>query len=360
MKDKIGIGMIGTGFARLTQIPSFAECEGAEVVSVASASIRNAERVARDFGIGHFTCDWKETVERDDVDLVSITTPPNLHCEMASYTIENGKHVLCEKPMAMSVTEAEKMLAAADEAGVLALVDHELRFLNGRQKANSMIRAGDIGKITHVKCTFRNASRGTPEIPWNWWSDSGSGGGALGAIGSHAIDSFRWILGAEIADVFCLLATHVKERRDAEGISRSVTTDDEANLILRMKDSEFTRGATGTGSFSVVESGKYDFWMEIYGSRGSLIVGESGELKISKMGENDWREVPVELGTAAKGTRPGGWSRGFLAFAQEIVSSVREGRIEIPNAATFRDGVAVQKVLDAARESARKGMMVRV
>ena len=120
---------------------------------------------------------------------------------MSIFALEHDKHILCEKPMAMNVAEAREMTERAAGKNVLALIDHELRFQNGRQKAFEILRSGDIGKIIHAKYNFRNASRGDVNLPWNWWSDETQGGGALGAIGSHVIDSFRWFLGAEISSV---------------------------------------------------------------------------------------------------------------------------------------------------------------
>ena len=96
MKDKVGIGIIGTGFARRIQIPAFRAFERAHIVSVASGHIENAKATARQFGIGHATDDWRETVSHADVDLVCITTPPILHSQMASAAIAAGKNVLCE------------------------------------------------------------------------------------------------------------------------------------------------------------------------------------------------------------------------------------------------------------------------
>ena len=358
MSDKIRIGVIGTGFARLTQIPAFKTCDGAEVVSVASAHLENAEKVATEFGIEHFTDDWQETVKREDIDLISITTPPNLHLEMTLLSLEHGKHVLCEKPMAMNAHETREMLAKANEIGLMTLIDHELRFLNGRRRAFEMIRNGDIGKIVHFKQMFRNASRGTADVPWNWWSDINAGGGALGAIGSHVIDSFHWFLDTEITDVFCMLKTNIKERVDSEGMRRKVTSDDECNMIFKFADSEFTQGASGAASFSMVESGAYDYKCRIFGTEGALMIGESGELWHAKMGDTKWSEIEVELGEAPPDTKVGGWSRGFLSFAKEMVSALQAGKTEIPNAATFEDGVRIQKVLDAARESDATGKMV--
>ena len=212
MKQRVGIGIIGTGFARKVQIPSFAVCEGAEVVSVASGSLANAESAAREFNIGHYTGDWRETVSRGDVDLVCITTPPRLHREMVLFALEHNKHILCEKPMAMNVAEAREMTEAAAGKPLLALIDHELRFQPGRQKAWAMLREGEIGRIRHVKYHFSAPHRGDPNLPWNWWSDETEGGGALGAIASHVIDSFHWFLGTRVSSVFCQLQAHIKER----------------------------------------------------------------------------------------------------------------------------------------------------
>ncbi|MDQ3321766.1 MAG: Gfo/Idh/MocA family oxidoreductase, partial [Acidobacteriota bacterium] len=215
MKDTVGIGIIGTGFARKVQIPAFLKCDGAKIISVASGQLKNAEDTAREFNIGHFTDDWRETIGREDVDLICITTPPDTHYAMTLRAIELGKHVLCEKPMAMDEAQAREMTEKAEAKGVLALIDHELRCQHGRKKAYSMLRRGVIGKVRHAKYVFRAPSRGDANLPWNWWSNAESGGGALGAIGSHVVDSLQWFLGADISQVFCQLQTHVKKRKDA-------------------------------------------------------------------------------------------------------------------------------------------------
>ncbi len=360
MKDKIKIGVIGTGFARLTQIPAFQNCENAEIVSVASANLENAEKTAEEFGIAHSTNDWKETAKREEIDLISITTPPYLHREMVMFALEHGKHILCEKPMAMNADEASEMTETARSKGLMTFIDHELRFLNGRRRAYEMIRNGEIGKVVHFKQMFRNASRGTSDVPWNWWSDIEAGGGALGAIGSHAVDSFGWFLETDITDVFCMLKTNVKERFDSDGEKRRVTSDDEANMILKFADSELTQDASGTASFSMVESGKYDYSLKIFGTKGAIMIGESGELWFSKMGAGDWSPIEVDLGEAPPNTRIGGWSRGFMSFSREIVSALKEGKTKVEHAATFEDGLRIQKVLDACRESNASRSMIRL
>src|SRR5258707_13591778 len=118
---------------------------------------------------------------------------------MTVAAVERGKAVLCEKPMAIDAEEALRMTERAREAGVLALIDHELRFLPGRLKLRELLRRGDIGKVRHARLTFRSDSRADPNRPWNWWSDKKQGGGALGAIWSHLVDGFRWLLDAEVS-----------------------------------------------------------------------------------------------------------------------------------------------------------------
>ncbi len=361
MKETVGIGIIGTGFARRVQIPAFLECEAAEIVSVASGRRENAEQTAREFNIKHFTDDWRETVEREDVDLVCITTPPDTHFEMTLFALERNRHVLCEKPMTMNVAEARRMTEKAAEKNVLALIDHELRFQNGRQKAFEILRSGDIGKIIHAKYNFRNASRGNLDLPWNWWSDRALGGGALGAIGSHVIDSFRWFLGAEISSVFCQLQTHVKRRKDEKsGGTRAVTSDDEANMILRFANGDLTEDATGIVSVSMVERPKYENLIEFFGTKGALRVGYRGEFFLATDGENDWREIEVEFDKPVKGVGDTGFSRGFTAFAPKIIKAILAGKSEIKHAATFADGMKVQEVLDAAHESNKTGAIVKI
>src|SRR5229473_3773651 len=141
----VRIGIIGAGFARSTQVPGFKNCDGARIVAIASARRERAEEVAREFAIDHVENDWRALVARDDIDLVSIVTPVVTHCEMTFAALDAGKAVLCEKPMAMNAGEARRMTERAREAGVVALIDHELRFLTGRVKLHELLRQDNIG-----------------------------------------------------------------------------------------------------------------------------------------------------------------------------------------------------------------------
>lgn len=355
-KGLIGIGIIGAGFARSTQIPAFRACEGARVVAIASRHRANAERVASEFDIEHVAADWREIIARTDVDLISIVTPPVTHAEMTLAALDAGKAVLCEKPTAMNADEADEMQRRADETGLLTLIDHELRFLPGRQRMREMLLNGEIGELRHAKLLFRADSRASAERGWDWWSDAQAGGGALGAIGSHAVDAFRWLMNTEVADVCGQLNTHVAERVDKETHeSRPVTTDDEANLLLRFRATELAPNATGAISLSVVEPGRSEHRLEIFGAEGALMIEDDGVLWHARAGEGQWQKVETETGELAAGMRDSSWSRGFTIFSRAIVAALREGRTQIEDAATFQDGYRTQLVLDAARRSNESG-----
>jgi predicted dehydrogenase len=347
----IRIGIVGAGFARTTQIPGFSNCKGARIVAITSRHREHAASVAQEFGIDHVPNDWKELVARDDVDLVSVVTPPAMHMEITLAALEQGKAVLCEKPMAMDAAEARRMTDQAHEADVLNLIDHELRFLNSRRKMRAMLHSGAIGTVRHCNYVFRSDYRGVLGN-WDWWSDAKMGGGTLGAIGSHAVDSFRWMLDAEVSEVSCMLSTHVAERPDkSSGTMRSVTSDDAVRMFLRFAESSLTKGATGAASLSVVESGKLQNQLEVYGTNGALMVEETGELWHSPAGSGAWRPVQVDQDAMAPGMREGSWSGGFTAFSCALIAALREGQKTVEGAATFEDGYRVQLVLDAARAS---------
>ena len=361
MGRTVGIGIIGTGFARTTQLPAWAACEGARVVAVASGHRENAEAAAREFDVPFVASDWREVVAHEEVELVSIVTPPSTHAEMAVGALEAGKAVLCEKPMAMNAGETGRMCEAARAAGALALIDHELRFLPARRQMRELILGGELGRVRHAKFLFRGGSRALADTPWSWWSDERAGGGALGAIGSHAVDALHWLLGTRVSHVSASLAAHVAERRDPEsGEMRRVTADDEASLLVNFEDGGAAERATGVVSVSLAEPGRQEHVVEVFGTEGSVRLEGAGRLRRARVGETAWREIETDEAPLAERMRDTEWSRGFTVFAREIIDALREGRTTVEGAATFDDGHRTQLVLDAARAAHASGCRVTV
>ena len=168
------------------------------------------------------------------------------------------------------------------------------------------------------------------------------------------IDGFRWLLSSEVDAVTCNLATHIRERKDHDGKSRAVTTDDEANLLLRFSDGESTQGATANVSMSMVEAGKPIHRFEVFGERVALRVEGDGELWRANVGDGDWKKVEVDRGELAPGMSENGWARGFTVFSKKIIGALSAGST-VDGAATFEDGYRTQLVLDTARRSDENG-----
>jgi predicted dehydrogenase len=345
----VRIGIIGTGFAEKVQMPALAHVEGARVVAVAAGRRESAERAAAAFGIGRVCETWEELVGLDDVDLVVISSPPHTHAPAAIAALSAGKHVLCEKPMALDLAEAGRMVEAAGTAGRLALVDHELRFNPNRRRARALVAEGYVGRVLHVSALYR-ANIGRRHATFNWWFQTATGGGLLGAVGSHMIDTVRWWLG-EIEEVDCRLRTFVESRPDpVTGEPRPVESDDFARFTLT------TRGqATVEASLSSVATGPTAHRFEVIGTDGALVLDDE---RLTLTGWRNGVEEDLTEADPARGLEglPNPlWAPSFVHFAREIVAAIEAGRTGVPEAATFGDGAATQAVLDAARRSNASG-----
>ncbi|MFY0571489.1 Gfo/Idh/MocA family protein [Archangium lansingense] len=344
---RIGVGIIGAGFARSTQVPAFRACPGVDVLCIASAHREKAAVVASELGIPHATDDWRDVLAHPGVDLVCISTPPALHKQMALEALAAGKAVLCEKPTALDATEAEAMFLEARARGGLALLDHELRFLPARQRARALILGGALGAVRHARVVYRSDNRASSSRAWDWWSDAAQGGGVLGALGSHAVDALRHLLWREPSEVLGALKAHTVERVEpGSGTARPVTADEEASVLLR-----FGSDVTATVELSSMEAGEPVHMVEVFGAYGALRI-ERHRLWHSAVGSRVWE--PVELPALAPlppGLPDNEWARGFLLFAREVVRALQEGMKLVEGAATFEDGWRNQRVLDAVRRS---------
>lgn len=360
-RDRIRIGIIGTGFGRQAQIPGFRAAEGAEVVAVAAGHRENAERVAREFGIARVCDSYEELVRLDELDLVSVAAPPYLHRPMALAALDAGKHVLCEKPMALTLDEAREMTQRAEAAGVLNLIDYELRFNPNRRRMKQLIDDGYLGRFYHVTATVTSGFRASAERPWNWWSQRAAGGGLLGAIGSHMIDMFLWLFG-DIYAVSGQLRTFVSERRDpGTGEMRPVDSDDFASILFQFSPEPSPSSGTGTLTLSAVAGPGGENHMIAVGESGTLILDARSQLWGARRGAGQLEDLSVpdpavELPEIADNI----WARSFVHLAQEVVRALREGRTHVPGAASFRDGMRVQAVMDAIHESSDIACWIRV
>lgn len=337
------IGIIGTGWGTRVQVPAF-RAAGLPVVALAARNKEKTKQQARDLGIPFATSDWRELLARPDVQLVSIVTPPATHRELAIAALEAGKHVLCEKPMALDAVETQQMVdAARAHSTQYALIDHELRFLPSLQHARSLAQGGTLGKLRHIESTVIGGGRGDPQRPWNWWSDAEQGGGLLGAIGSHQVDTLQWLFGP-VRAVNALVHTFITERPSDTG-ARPVTADDYSALLLRFGDN-----ALASVTMSVVGATNEPNRLTAHFDRGALRI-EAGRLLLWRDGA--WQDTtPPDSLPVPDDLRNGGeFQRGTVYLAAALKRTLHGDCTAIAPAATWNDGHMTQRVLDAARHS---------
>lgn len=346
MKKEIGIAFLGSSFAQRAQAPAFEAIGGAKLVGASSPN--SAAEFAKAFDMPVHTTNWKELVERDDVDLVCITTPPKLHCEQALYALSCGKHVLCEKPFAMNVHEAEAMCRMAEGKNLLAVIDHELRFSPGIRHARKLIKSGKLGKIYFASIASHIMYKRDPMNHYNWWSEKDWGGGAWGAIGSHLIDQLHYHVDT-IKDSKVVKQVTIKERPDKNNIYHEVTSDDTAAAVVT-----FDSGITGQ-ILACMVAAQNRFDLEITGELGALRVDIDHKVYFAEPGE-PYHEIEVPLTQrqielnymfeSSRITARSMFSRAFVHFADEIIKALQEERTSIEDAATFADGVKVMRVME--------------
>eukprot|EP00884_Botryococcus_braunii_P004563 jgi/Botrbrau1/14107/Bobra.182_3s0050.1 len=187
--------------------------------------------------------DVRALCQVNEVELVSVVTPPYLHFEHTLAALECGKHVVVEKPLTLTSAEAEKLLeAAAARPELLAIMDHECRFTSAFLKARDHIRKGTLGAILAVEITvIVPKGDGSKVQPFTWWDDRSKGGGAWGAMGSHMIDSLRFLLDAEVLEIAAFLRSTYATRREPDGGEKAITSDDYGSVQMKLGPRE--RGA---------------------------------------------------------------------------------------------------------------------
>jgi len=380
-QGRFGIGMAGYGFMGATHsqawrsAPAFFDLPvQIEMTAVAG---RNAEAVgaaAAKWGWNRAETDWRRLIESDDIQLVDICTPGDSHVDIAIAALEAGKHVLCEKPLANSVAEAEKMAEAAHaaaERGVYAMVGFSYRRVPAIGLAKQLIEQGRLGEIREIRAQYLQDWLADAEAPMTWRLDKSlAGSGALGDIGAHVIDLAQHLSGSNLTAVSGLLKTFVEERpklAERSGLlgkaskeRGTVTVDDAAWFTGRLESGaigafEATRMATGR---------KNAIRVELSGSDGALAFDFEDMNVLNVYDANDPQEsqgfqriyVTESVHPWAGAWWPPGHGLGYEhAFTHQVVdllNDISAGRQPHPS---FDEGLQVQRVLDAVERSADNG-----
>ncbi|MBX3746379.1 MAG: Gfo/Idh/MocA family oxidoreductase [Verrucomicrobiae bacterium] len=352
----LNVAVVGCGGITLqNHLPGLALCPEVRVRAVCDADPATRERARSATGAGVATGDYREVVTRDDIHAVIIATPNVTHHPIAMAAIEHGKHVLCEKPLAMNRADAEALAAAADRAGVRHLTAFTYRFVPAMRYLHHLVRSGDLGEPRHYR-SCRLQDWGTRDLGWRQ-RKALAGTGELGDMLSHRIDFAHHLVGPMrrlVADLRNLTPVRDGQPND---------TDDWVAILAA-----FAGGATGVLESSKLASGRNESWrsldyVEINGSEATFefTTGRWNELLHGRRGGPGLEPlaVPREFWTWPGSPRDPGVGDPLVTFrydqAVEFIQAIREER---SCAVTFHDGARAQAVMDAALASARDGAWV--
>ncbi|MFG3022311.1 Gfo/Idh/MocA family protein [Streptomyces sp. NPDC048254] len=356
MSDPIRVGIVGVGWGSMVQVPAFRAAGGYEVAALCA---RRAERVAeagRRWGIADVSTDWRAFVQRPDLDVISVCTPTDLHHDQVLTALKAGKHVLCEKPVAVHEPEARAMAEAAEAAGVATAVCFESRWTREKLPVWERVSDGMLGDPYFARVAIA-ADYWHPSHPLQseWMYRLEHGGGYLLGMAAHDIDFLCCLFGepeAVCADVRATLPARVRP----DGTSFAADADDTVSLLLRMRS-----GLHATLSLTVMglhTDSRYRF--EAFGSEGALDIEGTlfeGRVRAGGVGDDGLREVagsdrmPLD-GDADAIPQRGRRATPIRALAlmlEDWLPALRGGRA--PGVPTLRDGWLVQRVIDAARRS---------
>jgi len=330
------VGLIGAGLQGWRRAPVLKQFPGTEVVIVATAHQETAERLANSIGC-QATTNWAEVVEKD-LDAVLVCTPPHLHAPISIAAMKTGKHVLCEKPLARSLDEAEEIVKVAQENGVKLKCGFNHRHHPGIQQAREWFDNGIIGELNFLRCRYGICGRPGYEKEWRAKPEI-AGGGHLMEQGIHAIDLFRWFLG-EFTEVVSFTATRFWD-------------------MAPLEDNAFALFRTEKGQVASLHSSltqwKNLFSFEIFGQDGYILVeglGASYGTEKVTLGKRALLEPFKEETTEFRGG-----DRSWYEEWREFVAAIEEDREPLGNG---RDGLEALRLVNAVYQSAANSCVVKL
>jgi len=343
MAKIVKIGVLGYGFVQDTfHLPCYSEIPDVRVVALGGRNKEKAALVARKFGVKktyHGEDFLSKLCSDPEVDVVDIGLPNFLHREASEVAAEEGKHVICEKPLARSVEEAKAALSAAERHGVIDCYAENQVFSPHVTRAKDIVIRGSIGKVFWIRS--REAHFG-PHSAW-FWKPELAGGGVLMDMGCHSVEVARYLIGKKPVKTFAW----------AETLVHSVNAEDNSLASV-----SYEGGEIGQSENSWAAHGGLDLRFEIYGSEGAIFIDATREtgLRVFTVAPEEKVSYVVEKAEAKKGWMYPVWREheiyGYLAELQHFTACIREG--EKPRE-TYRDGYMVNCILDACYRSVRSG-----
>lgn len=330
----------------------------AKLKAVFSRSQERANEFAKIYNYEKtFSEDWRKLIECEEVDVVDNVLPNFLHYEPCIYALEKGKHVICEKPLAVKLDEARHLYSMSENVKTKTMTVFNYRFLPAIQFMKEFVDSGQLGKALQIRCLFAHSGHVNPYRPWSWKEDfQTSGGGASADLGIHAIDLSRFLFG-EVSKVVALEKIYFTDRRDRLGEIKKVTADDAMICLL-----EFKTGAIGSLEATRVGTGYKNYLrIEIHGSEGGLLwnLEDLNYIKVytvrgfkNKVG---WETILLDLPWWPPRGHVGGWQTGHVFALYRFLECLAEDEKFEPS---FYDGYQAQRILEAIHTSFKEGRWV--
>lgn len=382
-KQELKIGMIGYNMMGKAHSHAYRDAPfyfDKEVIPVLqSIAGRNEEKVkkaANQYGWNSYESDWKRLIDRQDIDVIDISTPNNTHAEIAIAAAEAGKHIICEKPLALTLAESRKMLESVKKNKVTHMICHNYRFAPAVQYAKQLISSGRLGQIYHVRATFLQDWLMDPNLPLTWrLQKEKSGSGTLGDLGAHTIDLARFLVG-EFSEVTGMMDTFIKERPLGTMTSNlksdvtsdetgEVTVDDATAFLARFangamgtfESSRFARGNRAGNRFEINgENGSIRWDMENLNNLQVYLEEDEPGLQGFKTINCTEEEHPF-AGNYWPAAHILGYEHTFVNLISTFLDGVSNNENPVPN---FEDGVRNQAVLEAVDHSVQSGKWEKV
>jgi predicted dehydrogenase len=354
-RSTAGVAIVGTGFGVGVHLPAFAACPDFEVVALCGARLERTQRIAEREGVPVASNDFATVVAREDVDLVAVSTPPGLHADVVAAALSAGKHVLCEKPMTLTVSTAAELTDTARRSGVIHAMGFEWRFRAARRHVRRLVHSGVLGEPRFVSVTsFTDYATDPRREPyWHTWvAERRAGGGLLHGLLSHHLDQIRFLFG-ELYGVSGTAATAITSKpvpgwdyRDGDELSADspvaeMRTSDADDCII--VSGRLGNGALVNLSASWAVHGGSGTRMEAYGSEGSLVLDENLTVMVRRVGDDDYVPVPLPADL-----RPSGAEDNIGMFTGLVAELGRAVKRELPVSdrtyADLTDGLRVQQI----------------
>ena len=376
--EQFGVGMYGYGFIgkmhtyAYKSIPVYYNPPPAEtrLVGVCTSREETARVAAKHGGYEFGTTDYHDLLERDDIHIINCCTPNNLHKDMLIDAMKAGKHVYCDKPLAMNLEDAGEIIQVARETDVVHQMTLQYRFIPATMRAKQLIDEGFLGDPMSFRAAYLHSGYIDPNRPMSWRLDKQrGGGGALFDLGSHILDLMRFLLG-ECNQIFATTETFFRQRPASKGSKELVDVEVDDMALIQMK---MQNGALGTVEASRIATGTNDdLWFDIHGTKGALrfslmepnwLYAYDNRIKGNPLGgSKGFTKIETVQRYPAPVAFPGpkfsvGWVRFHIASLHNFLCNVAEGKASSP---TLYDGFKVQEIMEAALESAKIGAWVEI